>query len=301
MVGYTPIVNKTYITFLVEFLPEDSVYFRINGIGSDRPSRLALALNDPKFGWNWVKSIKEDGLEVPYVIGHLQLLRANDYLNGTYNEIMDEALFLLHPANTTARNMLKALLISRDLTLVGIANWMRLPWEVVRIFDQLFFNVRDRLDEPGYIAQRLNSDGVRLNPGADKEELLLLRAGFRIGAREVIRLGGIKANRTGQSNDELLRDFERETLLRANTCIRHGGEEDTGSPVVAAARALAIANKRIQRDEPPTNTLAQGFEELYKFHPVLDAIDRMIEPSVNRMIQLSQQSAGKKPGPSAPG
>jgi len=83
---------------------------------------------------------------------HLELLRANDYLNGTYNEMMEEALGLAGPGNTMARNLLKALLISRDATLVDIANWMRLPLEVVRIFDPLLFNVRDRLDEPGCIA-----------------------------------------------------------------------------------------------------------------------------------------------------
>jgi hypothetical protein len=292
-------MNRSYIRFLVAFLPEDSCYFVQNGVVGDRPGQLALALNDPKFGWNFLRALKEDGLPLSLVIDNLQLQEANGYLYGGYNESMDEALFLFHPANTTMRNLLKGLLICRDVTLETIANWMRLPLDVVRIFE-LFFNVRDRLDEPGYIAQLLNPDGLRINSDTDNEALLLLRTGARYGAREVIRLAGITPEGTAQSNDELLRDFERETLLKAKTCIRHGGKEDIGSPVVVSARALAIANKRMDRDQPQPNTVADALMDISKHHPVLECLKKMTQPKVDRMIELSKQDAAKKLEPATP-
>jgi hypothetical protein len=294
-------MNRSYIRFLVAFLPEDSRYFAQNGVVGDRPGQLALALNDPKFGWNFLRALKQDGMELPLVIDHLQLQEANGYLRGAYDDAMDESLVLAGPQNTTMRNLLKALLICRDVTLENIANWMELPLEVVRIFDQLFFNVRDRLHERGYIAQILYPDGIRINSNTENKESLLLRAGSRHGAREVIRLAGIQSEQGGQSNDELLHDFEHETLLRAKTLVRHGRKEDMGSPVVASAKALVIADKRMERDQPQPNSVARAFEEISEYYPVLEALQRTTQPAVDRMIAISQQNAEKKPGPSAPG
>jgi len=290
-------VNKALITLLVEFLPENSSYFVRNGLGRDRPSQHALALNDPKFGWNWSKSIFEDGLEIPWVIGHQPLLDASSYLRGACIESMDQVLTLAGPLNTTTRSLLKGLLISRDATLAAIADWMRLPLEVVTLYDQLFFNVRDRLDEPGYVTQVLNPDGIRLTRDTDDEELLMLRAGYQHGAREVIRLAGIKPEKTTQSNEELLRGLERETLLRATNRVRHGGDEDLDTPAVTSVMKLLVADKRVQRDQPQPHTAADALGELGEYYPVLDAIQAMNQPAIDRMLELSQEDAINRTGP----
>ncbi len=293
-------MNKAYIAQLVEFLPEDSVYFRLNGVGRSRAGRLALALNDPKFGWNWVKSLNEDGLPLPLDIDNIEFQEANAYLRGGYIESMDEVLALAGPQNTTMRNVLTGLLVSANVTLASIANFMKISLDAARIFDQLFFNARDRLDEPGYITQLLNPDGLRLNSGTDNEGLLLLRAGFRHGAREVIRLAGVKANGGRQSLDALREDFEREILEAAATRVRHGADQDVAAPVVACAKALVIADKRIQREEPQPNTVADALGEIYKYHPVMETLERMVQPAIDRMIRLSQQNADKKDRPATP-
>jgi hypothetical protein len=291
-------MNRTFITQLLTFLPQDSVYFNLNGVAGDRPGQLAIALNDTKFGWNFLRAIKEDGLEPPLLIENLPLMEADAYLRGGYNEAMDEAVALARPQYTTMRNLLKKLLISGDVTLENIGKWMRLPLEVVRLFDQVFFNVRDRRDEPGYIAQLLNPDGVRVNPDTNDEELLLLRAGAKYGAREVICLAGIKADGTGQLIDELHRDFEREILIRARSLVRHGSKEDLASPGMALAKGLAIAEKRIERDQPQRNPIADALGEQYKYNPVMETLNRMTQPAVDRMIELSRQEPVKKTEPS---
>ena len=74
-----------------------------------------------------------------------------------------------------------------------------------------------------------------------------------------------------------------------------------GSPVVASAKALVIADKRMERDQPQPNSVARAFEEISEYYPVLEALQRTTQPAVDRMIAISQQNAEKKPGPSAPG
>jgi hypothetical protein len=295
-------MNRSYVRFLVEFLPEDSCYFVRNGVGRDRPSQHALALNDPKFGWNWSKSLFEDGLEIPWVIGHQPLLDASSYLRGAYIESMDQVLTLAGPLSTTMRNLLRGLLICRDATLVGIADWMRLPLEVVTLYEQLFFNVRDRLDDPGYIAQLLHPDGFRLNRDADDEDLLLLRTGFRHGAREVARLVGFQANGGGPSLDQLRVDFERDVLRAGAARARRGGDQDLDSPAAAAAMKLIVAEKRMDRDLPPPNRMGDALTDLSDRFSLVNCIKEMTQPDVDRMIELNKENAdaAKRAVPAAP-
>jgi hypothetical protein len=74
-----------------------------------------------------------------------------------------------------------------------------------------------------------------------------------------------------------------------------------GSPVVATAKALAIADMRIPRDQAQPNALAVAFEEIYKYNPVHECLKQITQPNVDQMIAIGQRDAEKKAGPSAPG
>jgi len=288
-------MNRSYISDLVEYMPPDSFYFVSNGVGNTRSGRRALALNDPKFGWNFVKTLKEDDLSVPAAIGHLQILQAFAHLSGSENDAIDEALFLAEPSNTTARNLLKGLLISGDVTLENIAGWMQISLEAARVYDQLFFNVRDRRDEPGYIVQILNSDSIRLNRETNNEETLLLRAGVQLGAEEVIRLAGIMPNKRGNSLVAMRENIEQETLFRAMMSARHGGDQDLDSPAMASAMKLLVAEKRVQRDEPKQSGEADVLENLSVQFSVMETLRQLNRPALDRMLELERQGNDEKP------
>jgi hypothetical protein len=80
---------------------------------------------------------------------------------------------LAHPENTTMRSILKGLLISQDSSLAAIAGWLSFSLEAAQIYSELFFNVRDRRNEPGYIASLLHPDGIRIDENSGSEELAL--------------------------------------------------------------------------------------------------------------------------------
>ena len=292
-------MDASYISVIVEFLSPESVYFVQSGAGQDRPSRLAIALNDPKFGWNFVRALKVDGRRFPALVTHPQLLQANAYLNGSDDDAMVQALALCHPSRTTEQNILKGLLISPDVTLASIAKFMKIPLEVVRIIDQLMFNARDRRDDPGYLAALLYPDGIEVNRRCDSEELRLLRAGAVYGAEEVIRLARIKPYGRANAIERLYESTETGLLLAAESIIRHGGEEEIDSPTVAATMKLLVAAKRNQADEPRRNVEGDALTEIAEEHPVSEWLQTYAQPGMDQMIEVSQKGDAKpvKPDP----
>jgi len=211
--------------------------------------------------------------------------------------LMVQALALCHPSRTTEQNILKGLLISPDVTLTGIAKFMKIPPEVVRIIDQLIFNVRDRSDDPGYLAALLFPDGIELNRRCDSEELRLLRAGAVFGAEEVIRLARIKPYGRANAIERLRESTETGLLLAADSIIRNGGEEEIDSPTVAAALKLLVAAKRNQADEPPRNVVAEALEDVSNHHPVHEWLQKYARPAMDEMIEVSQKGDAKPVSP----
>ena len=290
-------MDASYISVLVEFLAPESVYFIQNGVGQDRPSRLAIALNDPKFGWNFVRTLKVDGRSFPALVTHPQLLQANAYLDGSDDDAMVQALALCHPSRTTEQNILKGLLISPDVTLTGIAKFMKIPLEVVRIIDQIMFNARDRRNDPGYLAALLYPDGIEVTRRCDSEELRLLRAGAVYGAEEVIRLARIKPDRMPKAIERLRESAETGLLLAAESIIRHGGEEEMDSATVAATTKLLVAAKRNQADEPPRSVESTALMEIANRHHVMEWLQKVGQPAVDKMIEVSQKGDAKPVSP----
>ena len=279
---------------LVKLLPEDSAYFRRNGIGRDLPSQQALASIDPAFGWNFLRALKADDRALPQIVMHPQLRQANAYLDGADDEIMDEVLSIAHPINTTRRNLLKGLLVSTDVTLAGIARFMRMPLEAARLFDQLLFNVRDRMNEPDYLAQIINPGGIVLNPDTDNEELLLLQAGSHFGAQEVIRLAQIQPVGSTKSLSVLRDNIEREILDRAATCSRYGGEQAFNSPAMNSALKLLVAEKRSPHDEPKKPATARAFDNICEIFPVTEAIMRTAQMDMGASSKAGQPNSDQE-------
>ena len=290
-------MNRAYIRQLAKFLSPESSYFAPSGAVLSAADRGAIALADPKFGWNFVKSFMEDGREFPSTVVNPLLLQANSHLREPDDDEMEQAMMLTHPVNTRMRHVLQGLLISEDVTLRTIGTWMGIPLKVVRLFDQLFFNVRDRRDEPGYIVQLLNPDGIRLDRGSDDEELLLLRAGVLSRAKGVIGLARIGLEESEKSIEELCRESGREIALRAATVARHGSDQDMDSNSVTAAMRLFLAPKRPDRDKSGFDDDQHGLGSISPHYAVMETLKQICQPGVEKMIKTASEPSveGAKP------
>ena len=86
-------------------------------------------------------------LELPIAIHDQALVRANWYLR--YNcrdDSIKRVLWIAHPQNHR-RALLNAYLVCEDISTESIANRMGLSVEVVGLYSDLFFDVRERQDE----------------------------------------------------------------------------------------------------------------------------------------------------------
>jgi hypothetical protein len=286
---------------LISELPPDSPYPEDTGAGrSDsrqlREARLAICLPDPAFGANFVKSFVRLKQSLPPGVPKM-LQRAYVYLAcRAPDRMLPHVWTLAHPASLRQQRIIKALLVSRDVTLEKIGQWVSLPTEVVEAYEQLFFNVRDRWDEPTYIAglvfPRTRLAEFDPDAGSLKDDgARLLRAGYEYGAAEVCFLAGLSPCRAG----DLTAGTKLESLVmdKALTQGRHGGANCQVAPALERGRSLlAIRKKGAQIGRCPDDIMGLGAISIA--HSAMDALMRQQAPDIKRRLELQEQEAAKK-------
>jgi hypothetical protein len=213
---------------LVHQLPPNCPYFRrafpddpAKLRNSTRTDRLAIILNDVAFGWNLGSSYAEAGLDTPRFITQTAVVRANGWLR--HPECTDfnvtEAQALNMPDSKAQRDLLRALLCCRDVSLQEIAAACEIDPDVLGLFDQLFWNFRDRAGESLFVAQLLYKH-TRFPGQADRTDevadsgLRLCRLGYEKGMATVLRAAGPHPLDDGQGNSRSLHEsLERELVI----------------------------------------------------------------------------------------
>lgn len=146
--------------------------------------------------------------------------------------------------------------MSRDCTYAQISAWMGLDEQTVGFWDQLKFNVRERLAEKAYIArlvfpqgrlQTFTAGGVDELPSATR----LLIAGHTYGAQEVLSLAGINTNQTPPSVEQNLKEFEQSLVQNALQLARTGALNSTSAPGIAHGKSLLVAKRDSQSVNNP--------------------------------------------------
>lgn len=151
----------------------------------------------PDFGWQFVLSFADCGRELPATVHESILRELYAILRGhkTPSSEMLEVLGLHYSSASVnvSRNLMKALLILPSVSLEEVARVTGFSTSVVWSYEQLFFNVRDRLDDGLYIAKLVypKSMFVILEPDYPANvdiEILLLRAARDFGPDVAVEL-----------------------------------------------------------------------------------------------------------------
>jgi len=170
-------MTAEYIRQIVEILPSDSPYFQSGVSGQLHPfdisspvDRLDLALSDPQFGGNLVKAYAASGLPLPTAIEESVLLRAYNFLLNPNARDLNMALAfqIVLPESMAQRDLVRPLLICRDISLRSVAELCSLNPEVVSNFETLFWNCLDRKQERPYIARICQRSGLAGATGAER-------------------------------------------------------------------------------------------------------------------------------------
>jgi hypothetical protein len=211
---------------------------------------LAHASTDLKFGWRYVKSFAQTDGELPEAVTEKWLRRAWHYER--YQEFdmpIRWAMALEHPAMRYARNLIQALLIVPAMSINKIAHLADLSVDCIVAFEQLFFNVRDRLADKAFVASVVWPDGIKseLSEGyLLKDDLgsVMLRAAHRGGLDDVLYVAKMGTGRCSSYDSSVIsRDFEGLLMLNATNLARLGLMNQPEVPGIMHARAILTAQK----------------------------------------------------------
>jgi hypothetical protein len=268
---------------------------------------LAVCLNDPQFGYNFVMSFVTSGRTIPPGVLDMNLRRAFYYFaRNTNDDVMSEAYALVHPANAANQRILNALLLCRDMKLGQIAEVLSLPENAVSVYEQLWFNVRDRLGDKSFIASLVFPQTLFVSKEQDPEEdrdyaQALLRAAVKYGADEVLYMSGLTPSRSasvqvGKSAEE----FEGLLMDAALTLVRHGRANDKTAPAIDRAKTLVAASKRAGQPDRLTDDIA-GLGAIGAAESTLSNVARIQQQDISRRIACQQEQHAAAENTAEPG
>jgi hypothetical protein len=224
--------------------------------------RRVSALTDPEFGWHYVKSLTHLGLPLPLLATEPVLYAAYRYETGIdkyYDDtVIREAMELQSPDLHFYRNVIKAGLIIPEMSYEEISQLGSFSVAGIQAYEQLFWNVRDRASDPGYIPmlvfpqtivmQRIH--GLDLNntePGQ-----LLLQIALLLGREGLLHWSGLQRECEARTMDpeqaarELLKENQK-FLWEKVQC----GLLNQDLPSVKAALRLHLRTRSPTESSPP--------------------------------------------------
>jgi len=295
-------MNTNAVRETFRLLPADSVAYRCNPPLFGRKSknspmaahlRWADAMNDPQLGWRVAMTHHASAEPLPPSLRDPHIRRAYRYLQGNHDEQMAQAHALKVSSNCkNMRQVLQGFLCARDISLEGIALQLELDPVVVRLFEALFFNVRERGD--GFRASVMFPETrigavVEAEKDFDDLERTLMRVGRERGWKEVARLAGLRPmEEEGESSEIMLADMERTVAANARMLALAGHLNRKDSPGIGHGKTLMMRPKseavRQQTDDDKVGLGSFGMRA-----PVLEHFRRITDTDTQYRLALQRQ------------
>lgn len=241
---------------LVSYLPQRNLYQRQAG-GYTLEMRAApaevityaQAMMDPMFGWVLVQSHLESSKWISENITEPSLLRAWCYSKfGRQDRGVRLALQLRTAAEKNRRILLHCLLLLNHCKRSEIAAELQVPEDVICIYEDLFWNVRDRLVDTTYINAIVFPDTTQvtwmpnyhINEDAEK---LALRATLNGGISTVRAFLGMTSACVESDAAGQLKLLEAQLASAAVHMARMGMTHQAHIPALQSGRAVLQSGK----------------------------------------------------------
>jgi len=263
--------------------------------------RLVFCLHDPQVGFRFVQAHIEMGVPMDPTINEESLHLAYNYMKCTDTEhqhfMTAYALHMNHPQSGVLGSLVRAYLICPDISYQKISSDLKVPVAAVRLFEELFFNVRDRMDEPAYIHGVVFPETRMpiMRPGyGDREDprLIVLRMAYDHGIEPAMAVSGRRSAMTQEHNssDSALR-VEGSIMSTALTQARIG----MGSGAALSHARQMISAAKIGGQEQGNDGRISGLESVANRHPVSDEIKAYNNPDTRaRLLNESFSEVAKK-------
>ena len=253
-------------------IPADAVEVPAGDINLQDAAHYLYCYKDLAFGWRFAYLMAKSGYAVPALLEGADLWVYRAYLHATRaidDPIISQALSLTMRRASSARDKIRAMLLSPGATAAEVAVHMGMDQRVIEAYEKLFFNVLDRKEEGRYLSEIVYPDGryVELMRGyLENEPLgnLLMRTGYNNGMADVLYMSGVPT----MSLEALLPSsdagerFEKMLMMNGYALARSGLLNQSGMHGVHHARQVLQAIRQGGGDTDDTNPLAGAGESL---------------------------------------
>lgn len=286
---------------LVQYLPDNSSYFNeILGYTNQitTVNKFVKAYKDLQFGYKFVKSLVDVNIPFPAAVDE-------DILNDTfhflkYNAYKPDIVFAIsitHPSNKTLEDSIKAFLVT-DESYDNLAKLTGISENVIRTYEQLFFNIRDRKQEALFIANTVYPDSrmVEIMDNYIKNEdpgKILMRSAYNNGIEDAAYFSGLKTDSILNNNDisslELAQKLETALMANALYLCRNGFISQKSSGI-SHAKSLLIAAKQGGQGDTKSDTEGAGILG----DAMMGAFLEIKQPEMDEKLTLYQKEELKK-------
>lgn len=281
---------KARINTLVDLLPPAAtIYSDREGGGAAQTDvvthRRAHALLDPAFAWAFAQAFVQLDLPLPELVYEPYIKLAYAHASGRVrHEDVAESLIIRHPKWHVKRSFLEALLLL-DLRLDEVAAYVGLSVSVVMAYEQLFWNVRDRRQDPMLMSElcfpetrlvEYRGDGEYWNNAEPRD--LLLRAAYNGDLKTVLQIFGSRTAREELPAAASMKRLKTRIFSDAEFVVASGGG-CSKAPVLDAAKKLLMAGEKFAQSENKYGDDVMGLTAvgLSMGGAIMDELRRQIE------------------------
>jgi hypothetical protein len=197
------------IETFVQAIPIANPYFDcvrgdLSGVQSNHALSIVKsnrAYRDLQFGWTIVRYLSDNSdSEIMDMTDNEFIVRAYNFENfGTKDKAIERAVMYTLPSRQHFSSTIKSCLLVEGITYEEISEKLGIELDTVRAFDQLFFNVTDRIKEALWLADVVYPETrfVEAMDNYHKNEsfsMMLQRAGYNNGIEAVQFFSGLRSS-----------------------------------------------------------------------------------------------------------
>ena len=244
---------------LLRVMPRNSPYLtRVPGGGRDygvntEVDTWAYVRNDPDFGFMFVKSFCDLGKKLPDDVYETHLWRLYCFKahgSGDLDHNMLEVCALTDPRMTMPRTIMECMLMHPGVKFEWIAKGLGYDLDVVQLYHELFFNVRDRMtgNDSAYLLSLVYPEGRQVEFSRDYHlheswAWIAKRIAYNKGFKAMMQWLGGRNSESEMGAAEAMSSLEASIASGGKFAINCGFQHQQNVAALHAARQLLQSSK----------------------------------------------------------
>ena len=288
---YMPLIPQDSRHFQMLIVPTDDEY----GSRKDEVELFSACYKDLAFRWHFVRSFTEIGEPLPKEVNDPYILRTYKYLTGGHKDrFITMAIALSKNLPTVMQTGIKAMLLDANATYLKISEMVGVEPMAIKLFEKLFFNIRDRLTEHAFIAAIPYPEG-RVDGLLDAEKYMrnpiqeIIKIGYTNGLEHAAYAMGLKVEMITEDFSTFSKKLENMFMSNAYWLAKNGFM-DTYHPGIQHAKQIIAATKQGDSDESTEEDYGASLLGIAMHEEITNSMKILTQERKALLIETQQQS-----------